>query len=219
MTSRPLPLEHMVLLGLLVLSVGCGCSRERVVFQDVLESDCAPPCWRGVIPGSTDRQEMLELLHEPPDPSTGLPMDWGDRVGWGRQCVNGSYFSSQVTVNLDPDDVVESITLIEPEEEPTFQDIVEEFGAPAVMLMTLCVPDTDQGLLYLVYSERGVALGSDYLPTLGRPWQQPSAETRVVQWVYFAPIPADRFPAQGPPIYGCGMPSYNETSPWQGFEG
>lgn len=206
------------LVWLLLLLVGCGCSGERIVFQDVLKSDCAAPCWRGVIPGSTDRQEMLELLGQPPDTDTAIPMAWGDSLVWGERCVNHSYFSSQVKVNLDPENIVESIWLVEPDRRYTFQSAVDEFGNPAVVLMTPCSPDSDKGLIYLVYPERGLALGSSYVPTLGRSWWQPSSETRVYQWVYFDPIAADLFPSEGGPIYGCGMPYANETSPWQGFE-
>ena len=68
-----------------------------------------------------------------------------------------------------------------PVKELTFRDAVEEYGPPYAVLMTPCAPDTDQGLLYLLYPERGLALGSSYLSTLGRPWQHPPANTRVYQ--------------------------------------
>jgi hypothetical protein len=201
----------VLLLSSLIVLVGCGCRGERVVFQDVLVSDCAPPCWRGVIPGTTSRQETLNLLKEPPDTEPGL-----QRIDWGWRCSKyGSM--TQVEIYLDSNDMVESITLVDPDTQYTFQSVVDEFGSPTTVLMTPCAPDTDKGFLYLVYPERGLALGSGFVPTLERPWQQPSAEIPVLQWVYFDPIASDLFSPMGEPISGCGMPYANETSPWRGF--
>ena len=198
-------------LWLVIVLAGCGCSGERVVFDNVLQSDCDPPCWRGIIPGKTDRQEVLDLLKEPlgTDPNV-------QRLDWGWRCFGG-HGMTQVEIYLDSDDMTESITLVEPDREYTFQSGIEEFGPPVVVLMTPCAPDTDKGFVYLVFPERGLALGSGFVPTYDQPWQQPSSETRVYQWVYFAPIPSAAFPPQGGPIYGCGMSYANETSAWQGF--
>ena len=197
---------------LLLLLAGCGCSTEHVVFQDLLMSDCAPPCWRGVVPGETFRQQILDLLAEPPDTEPGLPvLEWGDR------CVNGGYSLSQVKISLDLAWVAESIRLVEPANRLTFQDAVDELGPPALVLMTPCSPETDLGFLYLVYPEQGIAMGSGFVPVLDRPWRQPATGTRVYQRLYFTPIPSDRFEAQAGPIYGCGMSYGNEASAWQGF--
>jgi hypothetical protein len=201
------------LFWLLLLLVGCGCGGERVVFQDLLLSDCSPPCWRGVVPGETDRQRILDLLTEPPDTEPGLPV-----LEWGERCVNGGYSLAQVRIFLDSNDVVESIRLVEPAHKYTFRDAVDELGPPSLVLMTPCGPETDLGFLYLVYPERGVALGSGFVPTLNRSPYQPPAGTRVYQWLYFAPIPSDRFQAESGPIYGCGMSYANRSSGWQGFE-
>jgi hypothetical protein len=200
------------LLFLLLLLVGCGCSGERVVFQDLLLSDCAPPCWRGVVPGETDRQQILDLLAEPPGTEPGLPV-----LEWGERCVNGGYSLSQVKIFLNSNDVVESIRLVEPAGQYTLRDAVDELGPSSLVLITPCGPETDLGFLYLVYPEQGMALGSGFVPVLDRPWQQPPAGTRVYQWLYFAPIPSDRFQAETGPIYGCGMSYANKASAWQGF--
>ncbi|MEJ2736242.1 MAG: hypothetical protein P8189_22200 [Anaerolineae bacterium] len=197
---------------LVLLLAGCGCSAERVVFQDLLLSDCVPPCWRGVVPGETSRQQILDLLVEPPDTEPGLPL-----LEWGRRCVNRGYSLSQVKILLDSAGVAESIRLVNPANRLTFQDAVDELGLPALVLMTPCSPETDLGFLYLVYPEQGIAVGSGFVPVLDRPWQQPPAGTRVYQRLYFAPIPSDRFEARAGPIYGCGMSYANEASAWQGF--
>jgi hypothetical protein len=209
--------KMICLVWLMLLLASCGCSGERIIFQDVLKSDCAAPCWRGVIPGSTVREEMLELVSQPPDTDTAIPMAWGDSLKWGERCVDHRYSPPQVKINLDSKDIVESIVLVDPDQQYTFQHAFDEFGSPTVVLMTPCSPDSDLGFVYLVYPEKGLGLGSSYMPTLGRPWQQPSAETRVYQWVYFDPIAAKLFPPKGEPIYGCGMPYANVTSTWQGF--
>ena len=99
------------LVWLLLLLVGCGCRGERIVFQDVLKSDCIAPCWRGVIPGSTDRQGILDLLSQPPDTDTSIPMTWSESLKWGERCVDHRYSPSQVKINLDSKDVAESIRL------------------------------------------------------------------------------------------------------------
>ena len=152
------------------------------------------------------------MLVEPTDTDPGLPvLEWGDR------CVNEGYSLSQVKIYLDAADVVESIRLVEPTVHYTFQDAVSELGAPALVLMTPCGPDTELGFLYLVYSELGIAVGSGFMPVLDLPWQQPPAGTKVTQWLYFAPLPSDGFEAETGPIYGCGMSYGNEASAWQGF--
>jgi len=199
------------LLWLLIVLAGCGCAGERIVFQDVLKSNCAPPCWRGVIPGKTNRQEIVDLLKKPPDTEPGL-----QRMDWGWRCFKHDGMT-QVTIFLDVNNVAESIILVEPDRQYTFQTAVDEFGPPTAVLMTPCAPDTDQGFIYLVYPEQGLALGSGFVATLGRPWQRPSSETHVYQWVYFNPIRSDLFSQKGYPIYGCGMSSGNETAEWQGF--
>ncbi len=206
-------LRLLWLLLLLLLLAGCGCSGERVVLQDLLKSDCSPPCWRKVVPGETDRRQLLDLLAEPPDTETGLPV-----LEWGERCVNGGYSLSQVKIFVDSNDVVESVRLVEPAAQYTFHDAVDELGSPALVLMTPCGPETDLGFLYLVYPERGIAVGSGFVPVRDRPWQQPPAGTGVYQWLYFAPMPSDRFQAETGPIYGCGMSYGNEASGWQSFE-
>jgi hypothetical protein len=201
------------LLTILTVLAACGCGYERVVFDDVLESDCDPPCWRGIIPGETDRQQVPDLLKQPPETDPSV-----QRMDWGWLCFRG-HGMTQVSIDLDSDDLTESITLVDPDRGYTFQRGVEEFGPPAFVLMTPCAPDTDEGFLYLVYPERGLAFGSGYLPAAwGRPWQQPSPETRVWQWVYFAPMQSAAFPPRGGPIHGCGMSYANETVAWQGFK-
>lgn len=201
------------LLFLPLLLADCGCTGERVAFQDLPRSDCSPPCWRGVVPGETDRQQILDRLDEPPDTEPELPV-----LEWGERCVNAGYSLSQVKIFLDSNDVVESIRLVEPGDQYTFRDAVDELGPPSLVLMTPCGPETDLGFLYLVYPERGVAVGSGFVPTLDRHWHRPSAGTRVYQWLYFAPTPPDRVQAQAGPIYGCGMSYANRSSGWQGFE-
>lgn len=200
------------LVWLLLVLTGCGCATERAVFQDLLQSDCASPCWRGIIPGRTDRQQILGLLGEPPSADPGLPV-----LEWGERCVNGGYSLSQVKIFFDSADVAESIRLVEPAGQYTFQDAVDEHGSPALVMMTPCGPETELGFLYLVYPELGIAAGSGFVPAVGQPWQQPSAGTRVTQWLYFAPVPPAGFEAKAGPIYGCGMSYANEVAAWQGF--
>ena len=118
---------------LLLLLSACGCNDERIVFQEVIKSECAPPCWRGVIPGSTNRPEMLDLLRVPPDSDTGMVMSWGDTIEWGKRCVDRRYSPPQVTINVDPEDVVQSITLVEPDQRYTFQHAFDEFWPPVVV--------------------------------------------------------------------------------------
>jgi hypothetical protein len=210
----------LLLICLLPLLAGCSRCDEQVVFQDVLKSDCASPCWRGIMPGSTNRTRVLELLGEQPNTDTAdmaLPTKWGSRLEWGTRCLDSRYSLAQVTIGLDPENVVESITLVEPDRRYTFQNVFDEAGPPTFVLGTTCSPDSDQGIVYLVYPQRGLAVGSGYVPVLGQPWQQPRSETRIYQQITFEPMAPDLFSPTEGPIYGCGMPYANGLSPWQGF--
>jgi hypothetical protein len=196
---------------LLVSLASCGC-RNAPAFDDVLQSECDPPCWRGIVPGVTTRDEVIELLDREPevnDPSY-------PRVDWGNRCIEGGGVP-QVEIRLDQDDAVVSITLAEAGFRYTFGDAVKEHGPPSSVMVNECSPESNLGYVYLVYHEEGVAFATGYVPVLGKPWQQPSARERVYQWIYFAPTSRDRLLLQEGTIPGCGLSFYSQSSEWLGF--
>jgi hypothetical protein len=201
------------LVWLLIALSGCGCS-NHLVLDDIFQSDCDPPCWRGIVPGVTTREEVKEILGEQPegeDPS--FPV-----LRWGNRCVKGGGVS-QVKILFDQANVVASVTLAETDPRYTFGDVVSEHGPPSSVMMNECSPDSMLGYIYLVYHQDGVAFATGYVPVLGEPWQRPSARERVYQWIYFAPTTADKMLLKEGIISGCGpVFSYNtDSSEWLGF--
>lgn len=203
------------ILGVLIfLSIlaGCGCSND-MVFDDVLQSECAPPCWRGIVPGVTTRDEVRELLDkeaEVDEPSFPI-------MRWGSRCVKGRALY-QVEIWFDRSDVVVSVTLAEADPIYTFADVVTEHGTPSAVMINECSPESNLGFIYLVYHKDGMAFASGFVPVLGEPWQTPSAKERVYQWYYFVPTSTDKMLLQDGVIPGCGLGFYSSSSEWSGFE-
>jgi len=202
---------HACMLLLLSMLAACGC-RNDLVFDNVLQSECDPPCWRGITPGMTTRDEVLETLgkgFKGEDPS--FPV-----IRWGTRCVEGGGLS-QVKIDLSPADRVVSIKLVETEPRYTFADVVSRHGPPSSVMVNECAPDSDLGFVYLVYPEAGMAFATGYVRVLGEPWQRPSAEERVFQWIYFAPTSPDRALLEDGILPGCGLRFYSYSSEWLGF--
>jgi hypothetical protein len=199
------------LLTLLTILAACGCSND-LTFDDVLQSECSPPCWRDIVPGVTARGKVVELLgREPEVEDLSLPV-WR----WGSRCIKGGDVS-QVRIGFDQSDTVVSITLAEAEPRITFADIVREHGAPTAVMINECSPESDLGYIYLVYHEDGVAFASGSVPVLDQPWQTPSAKERVYRWSYFEPTSPDRMLLQDGILPCCGLRFYSYSSEWSGF--
>jgi hypothetical protein len=199
-------------LWLLVISLaGCGCD-DALVFDDVLQSACSPPCWRGIIPGSTTRAEVRQLLGKEADvDDPSFPA-----MRWGNRCVEGGSIP-QVEIWFDQSEVVVSLTLAEVEPRYTFADVVRAHGIPSAVMVNECSPESDLGYIYLVYHEGGMAFASGFVPVIDRPWQTPSAKEQVCQWTYFVPTSTDRMLLQDGVIPGCGLRFYSYSSEWSGW--
>jgi hypothetical protein len=138
----------------LPLLAGCGC-RDTLVFEDVLRSECEPPCWRGIIPEETTRRQVVQLLgREPEEGDPTLP-----RMSWGDRCIQGGGVY-QVRIGLNSADVVVSIKLAERDGRYTFEDVVKDWGTPGRVMVNHCAPDTNLGYLYLAYPREGVAFAT-----------------------------------------------------------
>jgi hypothetical protein len=106
---------------------------EDIVFDNVLESDCSPPCWRGIIPGATTGDEAVKLLDREAEigASPALSISWGT-------CCAKHWSATQVQLLLDPTDgVVKSIILGDPARGYRFGDAVRDHGPPSSVMMSL----------------------------------------------------------------------------------
>ncbi len=186
--------------------------QEDIVFDNVLESDCAPPCWRGVVPGATTKDEAIKLLgHEA---EVDFSSAWA--ISWGRCCAE-HWTARQAQLQLDPaDGVVTSITLGDPARGYTLGDAVRDYGPPSSVQRSFFGPDSNLGQIYLVYPEKGVALATGLVPVTSDPWQQRSAKERVYEWSYFAPRGSGGMVTESGIIFGCGTSS-DCLSDWAGF--
>ncbi len=203
---------------------GCSCPydlrlpwdrvcRDDIVFQDVLWSSCDPPCWRGITPGETKRDEILELVGTPPrEQDQSLP-----HMSWGNRCMNNSP-RPQVEITTSGDDgVVRTIMLIDPDREYTFADVVEEHGEPSAVMEADCGPEVMDGYIYLAYHEAGLAFASGRVATLQADWQHPASNERVTQWFFFLPTSTDTMLLEEFVIFPCYSPASSLSSEWAGF--
>jgi hypothetical protein len=185
---------------------------DKIVFEHVLQSDCAPPCWRDITPGLTDRNQVLGLL----DHESEL-RSYPSTLAWGHRCAQ-DLASPQVAILIDPaSKVVNSIMLAETERDYTFGDVVRDHGPPSNVMMNMIGPESNKGCIFLVYPEKGVAFVSGDITVLGRVWQQPSADQKVYQWIYFAPTEPGRLLIKEGLIPGCGLADDSFISDWSGF--
>jgi hypothetical protein len=210
----------LCVLFLLVAPSGCSQPRkgsypcqDKIVFEHVLQSDCAPPCWRDITPGLTDRNQVFALLdHESETIGASI-----SAVAWGQRCAQ-DLASPQVEIQIDPtSEIVDSIMLAETERDCTFGDVVGEYGLPNNVMMNMVGPESSEGCVYLVYPEKGVAFVSGNIIVLGRAWQRPSADQKVYQWIYFAPTEPGRLLIKEGLIRGCGFQDDSFISDWSGF--
>jgi hypothetical protein len=135
---------------------------------------------------------------------------------WGICCIKGGSVS-QVEARFGQSNTVVSIRLVAVGPRLTFADVVKEHGAPSAVMANECSPESNLGYIYLVYHEEGMAFASGFVPVLGEPWQTPSGEERVYQWIYFAPTTADQMLLQEGIIPGCGLSFYSYSADWSGF--
>jgi len=149
-----------IILYLLIMTVLLAGCEARPIFTFVVEdTTCEPPCWQGINPGETGREEAIRLLQNIPhvksETITGNDKDYlgFDQINWGFD--QWTRLTGHISLK---DDVVIAIYFSPPIDEPAIQlgQAIERFGYPTHVFSDFHSDFPFEGELYFLFPEKGV---------------------------------------------------------------
>lgn len=151
---------------------------------------CVPPCWQGLIPGSSNKADVYQALNNAPFVEDGSLLEQQSADGGTVIYWNSAFSSIQNAVVLDADNRISRIVISQVEYEVSIGDVIEVLGIPDGEIVTLSAPETS-----LCYTGRVIWTASGvYVSTPGQPTEEEidvsniiSNESQIQSVVYFTP--------------------------------
>ena len=174
----------------LLAAIAClsSCSaQEPLVAQGLLEGEpCGPPCFQGLVPGSSTEDEVRQFLRSGEYAVGPYSVIERSQQGvlvltWDRRGLGGQKNEFQIQ-----DDVL-SLTSMYVDSDVTLEQVVNRYGAPDKFVADLYLSGRVYTLVGLFYREVGMILDLhlyDDVPQL-------KPETKVARVWYFEPVSLD----------------------------
>jgi hypothetical protein len=167
-------------------------SRNAAISSVFLSDRCDPPCWYGITPGTTTREEAMEILKTIPivdmDTIKSLyTIPTNERIGWDGRSEGMRYFGKLEFSS----DIVKFIWLYF-DKDITFDELITVLGKPEkALIFYVKGSERDTLSIDVLYPSRGIWF-NDYYYTLDRKNPIQIAEDEKVQSVYYCD-PEDLF--------------------------
>jgi hypothetical protein len=204
----------IIVFALLNLLGSCTLINRREPLPALVDSPCVPPCWQGIIPGESSKEEVEDLSADIP----GIDLEYSKWLGsWNiyddRFLLQFKDGKGEGQIRI-VDNYIHSISIYD-DVNLTLEQAIGLYGEPEsiiieheepgdVILLSINLLYPNQGLL-LTYSE------GDY----GTAHIQPG---KMIEWVVF--VDPKRYGAsltEGP-AYIEGEAFRNNRYPWSGYE-
>jgi hypothetical protein len=190
--NRPSPLLQLSLGSLLLLVVttiaSCGATGAPLVAQGLVEGEpCSPPCFQGLVPGSSTEDDVRQFLRsgryavgpyaviERSEENVLIMM-------WDRRGLGGQRNEFQIRGNIL------SLTSMYLDSHVTLEQVVKRYGAPDKFTAGLNMSGRVYTLVGLFYREVGMIVDLyvyDDVPQL-------KPDTKVARVWYFDPVPLEQ---------------------------
>lgn len=185
------PLLQLWLGGLLLLVTmtvtSCGATREPLVVQGLLEGEpCGPPCFQGLVPGSSTEDDVRQFLRSG-EYAVGpyAVIERSDKgvlvMKWDRRGLGGQRNEFQIQ-----DDVL-SLMGMYVDSDVTLEQVIKRHGAPDNLRAGLKMSGRVYTVVSLFYREVGMMLQLHLYDDL----PQVKPDTEVVRVWYFDPVPLE----------------------------
>jgi hypothetical protein len=167
-----------------VLLISC----KPVISGVIQDTSCSPPCWKGITPGQTTRQETLSILNALPevDQSTIRPMSVVN--------VNDSYYWDFIPHTGDiwarvfiDQDIVFAVNFFPDKKGLPLGTAIQYLGEPEKILVIWVNGDKSFVTIYSIYQSKGVVLASLIMPYHRDELAEVNSETLVDGFWYFEP--------------------------------
>jgi len=204
--------------GLLVTVDSCTVTQEPLVAEGLVTGEpCAPPCWQGLVPGSSTEDDVRRFLSGSEYVAGLYAVHSGAHEGlivlrWDRRGTSGQESAFHIQ------DGVLSLMSMYVESDVTLEQVVGRFGTPDEFAAGLKMSGRIYALVTLFYREPGMILELhlyDDVPEL-------KPETKVVRVWYFEPVPLEEAIAvqqgkKGEPLEDFELEWLGYWHDWQGY--
>jgi hypothetical protein len=189
----------------------------------LFESPCPAPCWYGVVPGRTTREELRQLIPSFPYVERSEAEWWSDPQHVPSSVsITSQDGSAEVTISTDGDTVASiRIQRIGHPWLPwgmgfELQDAISLFGAPESVILGIgCGGDFYCHALYLVYPHIGTIVAAE---TSAEPSNLPVPPTlRVTSVGFVESTQVDQYLAAENLGYSVGCLRDHLSAPWSGY--
>lgn len=152
----------LFLLALVFFITSCIPSSEQT--SSITRNSCSPPCWLGIDPGKTTRDEATKLLASIPDvnessienTSTVEPND-SVKWSWNSEAAD---FSGRI---FSQGDLSTLITIAPKEKMLQFKDVIYKLGEPERILIFRTKGEQAIISIYILYPTKGYGLLNYYI--------------------------------------------------------
>lgn len=151
---------------LLLLLSSCSSLPDQDLVGD---EHCTPPCWRGIIPGKTSKNDAIQILMEAEDEGEG-DLSIPENIVW-RDETEKNY--SLATDN----DIIKTITL-KSVTSTKLSDLIALFGDPSYAVITRIRDGYFLGMI--LYPDKGLA----FLVSENNEKFEVKSNTKVIQAIY-----------------------------------
>jgi hypothetical protein len=144
-----------VLFFIILILNGCN-----PISSNALENSiCAPPCWNGIQPGKTTREEAKTILENSSDVMNNSIKTWSlvkenDSVKWEFAPRTGNRFGNLIINN----DVVTGINFIPINNRLSLNRAINLFGDPETILVLLHLQEIRNISIFIGYPSKGIVL-------------------------------------------------------------
>jgi hypothetical protein len=215
--------RYRVLTFLIIIIAICSSCSNQHQFQTSLEA-CKPPCWNGITPGETNKEELLLTLQENPIVESDTVFVHGTSWKIFNESIEFSLTSNEQVEIYLVDDIVVLINLLNIRG-ITFQEAINILGEPEKILST---SSTGPGFLfgdaihiniYALSPDDGIGIYYDAneVPFFWRSEVNPRIE--IASLDFFDPESFEDLANAG--MFSMGHHDYTETikrmHPWAGY--
>jgi hypothetical protein len=197
-----------------IILIGC-LPKVSGVIQD---TSCFPPCWEGITPGKTTRDEALAIIKSLPDVNTDSIKPWSmvtgnDSIKWDFSSLTGDRFGNIFFRN----DITIGFTFFPEKNGLRLDNAIKFLGEPEGILAIYHKQEIRYLSIFINYKLKGVVLLLSINPYNPNKTATVSAKSVVETFWYFVPDLYNELMTSNY-IGGIAPVILNEyTHPWTGY--
>jgi hypothetical protein len=207
----------LIILIVLVLITLNGCKSS---LSNVIEDNsCLPPCWKGIVPGETNRQEALSIITKLPDVNqsnikTGSIITNNDSISWNFPPRTGDKYGYIFIDN----DLVFGLGFVPDKNALPLDAAIKYLGDPESIIAIYNQAEVPYLVVYFMWQSKGIVLASHVESFHYGDLFDVNPKTQISSFWYFQP---ELFEKMMTSFYVANLDSTIlslNTHPWTGYE-